>query len=356
MYKIENFLLVKAEMSNTISVIQQFLKESSLLISNLYQTYIIEKKQNSLFPYSGEEYDASWYKSILVASWIIIDRLNNVITDDKPYFEILKNSNEISFNSFAKNWNSINQLCSSNLSEREWVKIFNEYKLSESSRQLQALIDANIQFDMQKFNAIMIGNTDTQPEVVEEIVEEVDDTFDEKIVFNNSEIDLINNDIETNGQELELVLQWLKANEIQIKKYRTTAHLYSAPGEYQYIVELLNTANNEINYNNAILSTIKNKLPNHPQLSELLELSKWTDDRNNTLSLHVKLKQNSTMSSEITNIEKEIVNIQNEIFLIEGAYRMLKANKPPHENLIDIENIINWVLKKEKAISKKQNI
>lgn len=370
MYKIENFLLVKADKSNTISVIQQFLKESSLLISNLYNTYIIKKQENTPFPYKGEEYDASWYKNILIASWIIDDRLNGQILEKKPYIEILKKIDEISFASFAKKWNAINLVCSFNLSESEWIKLSDQYKLFECSSKLQALIDSNIQFDMQKFNTIAIDlnqyKTVTkiiqdQPVIEQTIVEveqapEINDTYEDKVVFDNLDIHLTNESIKTNDKELELVLQWLNDNKVQIKKYRTIARLNATPGEYEHIAELISSLNNEINSNLELLSTIKTKLPNHPLLNDLLELSNWSTERNNSLDSHIKFEENKTIPAEIRNIESEIKNVENEIFLIDSTYKKLKENKPNPEGLKDIENILSWIAKKEEAIKTQETV
>ncbi len=120
MYKIENFLLINKNIKNPTfdQVGQQFLKESSLLIENLYNSYEINHIEKTTvensnmeehtidssnmnspildssninsehidtqfvatqkFPKVGNEYDGSWYKNLVIASAIIIDHFNNM--------------------------------------------------------------------------------------------------------------------------------------------------------------------------------------------------------------------------------------------------------------------------------------
>lgn len=148
MHKIETSLLLKKHKNDLliINVLDQFYKESNMLINNFFITY---KKMAKIaeFPHKKNLYDVSWYKNLLISSNIILDRLNYEIHDEKDYEKIFDNQSSSDFVAFCKNWNKINEIVKANLEPDVWIEKRAKWNLKQTAIRLNEIISCKLNFN-----------------------------------------------------------------------------------------------------------------------------------------------------------------------------------------------------------------
>ncbi|MGL4950482.1 MAG: hypothetical protein ACRC4M_01415 [Mycoplasma sp.] len=362
MYKIENFLLLNKLEKNTIllDVAKQYLKEFNLLITNLHQTYVVGNEENTIvLPHADSLYDISWYKNILIASEIIDDRLNSKILEDKNYVAILSDPTCASFTKLAATWNKINLMISFNIPESEWIQIYQEFSISDSSIKLQALVDQNVQFNMEEFNKISLDlNQYVKVKTIDENHLEAsinenpsNDPIDAKVEFDNLEIRVANEAIDRNVKNIELILKWLKTNEKNIKLYKSKMKIKAASHELDHINKLLAALDKYLTQNETSLKALKDKLPENSLLNDLSEMSAWAEGKQEDIHINNIKKEHGQNAADIYVVEKEIAKTEAKLNEVSEIIHTRNSEKQIPEAVKGFEEASEWTDTKQSSIA-----
>ncbi len=147
-----------------INALDDFYHESNMLFNNIYlsQTIFNLQKQKT-FPLSYDQYDASWYKNLLISAEMLIDRFHYNISSSKDYSYLFNNVKDFDFLAFAKKWNTINYVVKFNLDDNMWKVKSAEWKISQTTIWLNEIVSMNIKYDKNAMDEISFNTSNYEP-------------------------------------------------------------------------------------------------------------------------------------------------------------------------------------------------
>ncbi|MGL4951496.1 MAG: hypothetical protein ACRC4L_00775 [Mycoplasma sp.] len=325
MSKIENFLLLNNHEENKtlIEVIEQYLKEVNLLVSNLHTTYFVDNWNKAVsLPKKGKLYDVSWYKNILIASSILVDRLNGEDIVDKNYELSLTDYSNVTFNSLFDKWNKIIEIVKFNTNEFEWAEFNKRYEINQSTVRLEKLAHHNVQLDMDEFNKVSLNISiyPTSP-----------------VKFGDEEKSIVSDIKKWNLKNIELSFNWLKSNQRNIRTYKVKTKMKPIQNhELTHINKMLDTLNTYLDENQKPINKITKLLPQEEKVVDTIETKVENIESHNFKEEIITEEIVEPIASELKEVVDKIEVVERKLNELSNAKEISKEEKNKYEELIKV--------------------
>lgn len=383
MFKIEKALLITQQNAHDIAfinVIKQFLKETNMLVSNIHLTHVHMKEDvGSEFPLDTNLYDGAWYKNLLIAAEIIIDRLHSRISENKDYLKMFDDIQTCDFVEFAKKWNKINFMVKYNVEESDWDNLCKEYNIYATSRKLEEIIAKgvtinlpllkSISLEVDKYKSIAknldsIGGADYDsllsllaPKKMDEIVEQTSPSTETQEVSSPvggvTTVSVIKEKAPLSPikKEMDQILKWIKLRDEEISLWKQKQSRGYDPEEYKAINDKLATLEKEMAINEELLVEAKKLLPTDPMAKDMAQVLKWVKDREASIKKWKKQQDvNAASKEELKQIEKYLLLIEKELTQINSELQIAKSYIPVDPKAKEMVAILNWVKSRQQDI------
>ncbi len=382
MFKIEKALLISQETSNNltfINVIKEFFKETNMLVSNIHLTHIhLEKEVGNSFPVETNKYDGSWYKNLLIAAEIIIDRLYSRIDENKDYLRMFDDVTTCDFVEFSKKWNKINFMVKYNLPEYEWEKVSKELNISATSRKLEELIAKGVVINLPLLKSLALelnkyksvakeldqkGSTDYEslldvlaPQAAQQTGAPVQGANgmqpQQAPLPNTSPVGVIREKrpLSPVKKEMDQILKWIAAREEEFKEFKARQNKGFSPEEYKALQTKLTEVQAELKDTTDELNTAKKSMPVDPFAKELGKLGRWAAEQEAEIKRYNKLKNGVVDKQELAQLQKFYAQIQSELVYIEEELRTAKGHIPVDPLARELSKMYNWCKAQEEGI------
>lgn len=386
MFKIEKTLLISQNVDNLafINVIKQFLKETNMLISNIHLTHVQLKKDiGDSFPLETNLYDGSWYKNLLIAAEIIIDRLHSRIDPNKDYLKMFDDIHDCDFVEFAKKWNKINFMVKYNLQESEWLNMCKQFNVQSTSRKLEEIIARkvvinlpllrSISLNIEKYRSVAktLDNQGTAdydnllsllvPKQVEQIPTTT--TTDQTQTSNQptqtqtmpSTSLLVNKEVKGPlspvKKEMDQILKWIKLREEEIRLFKNKMNKSVDPQELKAIDRQLEAIRKELESNENLLKSAKGLVPVDPLAKDMAQIARWAKEQEDAIKrFHKSRSGDASAKEELKELEKFLAAIQKESVFVNDELAKAKNLLPTDPMVREMSNILSWIKSRQPDI------
>lgn len=386
MFKIENTLLLTKNIDDLTlkNVIKEFLKETNMLVSNVHLTHVqLAKTIGDLFPLETNKYDGSWYKNLLIAAEIIIDRLHARIDENKDYLKMFNDIHDCDFLAFAKKWNKINFMVKFNLSDEEWERITKAYNIYATSRKLEEIIAKKVGIDLKLLQSLSL-ELNQYRSVAKRLDEKQQNDYDSFIAeFIPKPIDQPQQMLQAqaDGQnqqhqavpnlvpqpqmqaktergplsplkkEMDQILRWVKIREEEIKNYKQKMAKGYDVEEYKKILSQLEKVKVELEQTDDAINATKKILPVDPIAREMAQIERWSREQQAAFKKYLKNKNNDYSSKEeLKHVESCLTKVQSELLMIEEELKQAKLSVPLDPLAREMAQILNWIKSRQSDI------
>ncbi len=382
MFKIEKALLISQETNNNltfINVIKEFFKETNMLVSNVHLTHIhLEKEVGNSFPVETNKYDGSWYKNLLIAAEIIIDRLYSRIDENKDYLKMFDDVTTCDFVEFSKKWNKINFMVKYNLPDYEWEKLSKELNISATSRKLEELIAKGVVIDLPLLKSLALelnkyksvakeldqkGSTDYEslldvlaPQPAQQSVAPTQGANamqpQQAPLPSTSPVGVVREKgpLSPVKKEMDQILKWIKIREEEIKEFKARQSKGFSPEEYKALQDKLIEVEAELKTTTDELNVAKKSMPIDPLAKDLGRLAKWATEQESEFKRYNKLKNGLVDKQELAQLQKFYAQIQSELAYVEEELRTAKNHIPLDPYAKELSKMYNWCKAQEEGI------
>ncbi len=382
MFKIEKALLLGQEQNNNltfINVIKEFFKETNMLVSNIHLTHIhLSKEVGNSFPVETNEYDGSWYKNLLIASEIIIDRLYSRIDENKDYIKMFDDVTTCDFVEFSKKWNKINFMVKYNLPEYEWEKLAKELSIPATSRKLEELIAKGVTINLPLLKSLAL-DLNKYKSVAKELdtkgasdYESLLDILAPQQTQQNAVPTQAANGMQPQQaplpsttpvgvvrekgplspvkKEMDQILKWIAVREQEFKEFKDKQKMGYSPEEYKELQDKLLSVQSELSIVDADLNEAKKSVPVDPAAKEMAQIIKWAKAQEDEIKKYKKMQNGLADKVELEQLQKFYNSIQNELVFIETELNEAKKSIPVDPIAKEMAQIVNWCKSQEGAI------
>lgn len=386
MFKIEKTLLISQNVDNLafINVIKQFLKETNMLISNIHLTHVQLKKDiGDSFPLETNLYDGSWYKNLLIAAEIIIDRLHSRIDPNKDYLKMFDDIHDCDFVEFAKKWNKINFMVKYNLQESEWLNMCKQFNVQSTSRKLEEIIARKVVINLPLLRSISL-NIEKYRSVAKTLDNQGTADYDNLLSLlvpkqteqtpssnmasqDQSSLDstkpqtmpstslLVNKEakgpLSPIKKEMDQILKWIKLREEEIKLFKNKMNKTVDPQELKAIDRQLDAVWKELEANENLLKAAKNLVPVDPLAKDMAQIARWAKEQEDAIKRFHKSRNGDTANKEeLKELEKFLAMIQKDLVFVNDELAKAKNLLPTDPMVREMSTILSWIKSRQPDI------
>ncbi len=376
MFKIEKALLMDQDTGSNltfINVIKEFFKETNMLVSNIHLTHIhLEKEVGNSFPVETNQYDGSWYKNLLIAAEIIIDRLYSRIDENKDYLRMFDDVSTCDFVEFSKKWNKINFMVKYNLPEYEWEKLSKELNIAATSRKLEELIAKGVVLNLPLLKSLAL-ELNKYKSVAKELDQKGATDYESLLEIlapqqasapttglgsqipgqqapmsaplpNTTPVGVVREKgpLSPVKKEMDQVLKWIALREEEIKEFKAKQKQGYSPEEYHALQDKLIAVQAELQITSDELNEAKKAIPIDPMAKELGKIAKWAAERDAQIKKYNKLRNGLADKQELAELQKFYNTVHNELLYIEQELNEAKKNIPVDPMAKEMGKIVSW--------------
>ncbi len=410
MFKIEQSLLIQNPIFEVslLSILDEYYKEMSMLINNIYLTHVsLSDKVGNVFPIKTNLYDASWYKNLLIASNIILDRFHNLIDPSIAYDSMFNNESTCDFVALANIWNKINFIIKYNLTDQDWKRHCERWDILATTHKIEKLITSNIRIDTSLLRTISL-DMNSYKSVPKEI--EDDSSFDnfidtltgkETTIIETEKSDDINNveslsqdikqvqnedayskeqvpssvNVKTNidGQtrkelspvkkEMDHLIKWIKEKESDLHAYNLRMKYGYDPELYKRIEKQLLIINDEKIYVDNQIIDAKKYMPISPLKKELEQLLAWINEKQAIIKKQNDRNSGKSLLTDLKDAEKLLSLVYDELNLVNEQTNIARQFLPKDPMLKELSTLNHWIEKRmidvrayKRKLNKNENI
>ncbi len=408
MFKIEKSLLIQNPIfeASLLSILDEYYKEMNMLISNIYIAHVsLKDKVGKLFPINTNLYDASWYKNLLIASNIILDRFHNLIDPSIAYDSMFNNESTCDFVALANLWNKINFIIKYNLTDQDWKMYCKRWDVLATTRKLEELIVNNIRIDISLLNSISLDMS-SYKSIPKEIEDDISfnnfvDTLigKETTIVEESQTSTIagtqpsqtganqgpnanttlttptpmQDAIDINSQtkkdtspvkkEMDQLMKWVRERENDLRAYNLRLKYGYDPELYKRIEKQLSIINDEKIYvDNQIIETRK-YMPISPLKKELEQLLSWVNEKQAIIKKQKDRDSGKYLLSDLNNVEKLLTLVYAELSVVNEQTNSARQFLPKDPMLKELSILNHWIEKRmidvreyKRKLSKNENV